>query len=218
MLEPSKMLSRVIVPALFDTLFMVFFVFVISTIIGFALSILLTCCDKNGLAPNSTAYKTLNTVVNILRSFPFIILIVAMIPITRLIVGTSIGKVAAIVPLVFAAAPFIARLIETCLKEVDVSLIEAAKSFGATNMQIVFKVMVKESIPSIILNLTLAIISILGLSAMAGAVGGGGLGAVAIIYGYQSFNNFALYTTVVILIIIVQIVQWIGNTLHKKLL
>ncbi|MFH0995116.1 MAG: methionine ABC transporter permease [Pseudomonadota bacterium] len=217
-MEPVKLFKMVIVPAVFNTMFMVSVTFIIAAGIGFVVAVLMVCCDDNGLTPHPLVYKVLDSIVNLLRSFPFIILIVAMIPITRMIVGTSIGKVAAIVPLVFASAPFIARLLETILKEVDFSVIEAARSFGATNIQIIFKVMVKEAIPSIVLNLTLAIISILGLSAMAGAVGGGGLGAVAIIYGYQSFDNFAMYSTVMILIILVQIIQWIGKFLYKMLL
>ncbi len=214
----ADLVQHVIIPAFFDTTFMVICTFVISTIIGFVLAILMVSCDEYGLSPNPSVYKVLNVIVNVLRSFPFIILIVAMIPITRLIVGTSIGRVAAIVPLVFASAPFIARLVETSLKEVNAGVIEAAQSFGATNKQIIFKVMIKEAIPSIVLNLTLAIITILGLSAMAGTVGGGGLGSVAIIYGYQSFNQFAMYFTVAILIVVVQILQYIGNWLYKKLL
>ena len=217
-MEPSKLFKLVIVPAMFDTAFMVSITFIIATIIGFTVAILMVCCDENGLTPHPVIYKLLDSIVNLLRSFPFIILIVAIIPITRILVGTSIGKVAAVVPLIFASAPFIARLFEGVLKEVDPNVIEAARSFGATNIQIVFKVMVKEAIPSIVLILTLAIISILGLSAMAGAVGGGGLGAVAITYGYQSFDNFAMYSTVIILVVVVQAIQWIGNMLYKMLL
>lgn len=216
-MEPAKLINLVIIPAFFNTIFMVSVTFVIAVAIGFVIAVLMVCCDKNGLTPHPVVYKALDSIVNVLRSFPFIVLIVAMIPVTRMIVGTSIGKVAAIVPLVFAAAPFIARLLETILKEVDVNIIEAARSFGATNTQIIFRVMVKESIPSIVLNLTVAIISILGFSAMAGAVGGGGLGAVAIIYGYQSFDNFAMYSTVAILIVLVQIIQWTGKLLYKML-
>ncbi len=217
-MEPATLFKMVIVPAILNTMFMVSVTFIIATSIGFAVAVIMVCCDDNGLTPHPVVHKTLDSIVNLLRSFPFIILIVAMIPITRIIVGTSIGKVAAIVPLVFASAPFIARLFETIFKEVDLSVIEAARSFGATNIQIIFKVMVKEAIPSIVLNLTLAIISILGLSAMAGAVGGGGLGAVAIIYGYQSFDDFAMYSTVMILIIAVALIQGIGKLLYKKLL
>ena len=152
-----------------------------------------------------------------LRSFPFIILIVAIIPFTRAIVGTSIGETAAIVPLTIAAAPFVARIIEGALKEVDPGVIEAAKSFGASNTQIIFKVMIKEAVPSIISGLTLTVISIIGYSAMAGSVGAGGIGKLAISYGFQRFNTEVMIVTVVILIIIVQALQSLGNYLYKKL-
>lgn len=145
------------------------------------------------------------------------ILIVAMIPITRLIVGTSIGETAAIVPITIGAAPFIARIIESSLNEVDKGLIEAAKSFGATKRQIVFKVMIKEAMPSIVSGITLSIISILGYTAMAGAVGAGGLGNIALIYGYQRFDTAVMVYTVIALIILVQIIQGVGNLAYKKL-
>lgn len=213
----SVLVNKIIVPSLVDTLYMILFSTVLSAILGFVLAIVLVVTDDKGIKPNKVVYSILSTVINILRSFPFIILAVAIIPFTRMVVGTSIGEKAAIVPLTIAAAPFIARLIESSLNEVNPSLIEAAKSFGASNSQIVFKVMLKEAIPSIISDLTLAIISILGLTAMAGAVGAGGLGAVGLTYGYQSFNDTIMYTTVILLIIVVQIVQFIGNIAYKKL-
>ena len=159
----------------------------------------------------------LGLIVNILRSFPFMILIVAMIPITRMIVGTSIGETAAIVPITVGSAPFIARLIESSLDEVDKGLIEAARSFGATNTQIIFKVMVKEATPSIITGITLSAITILGYTAMAGAVGAGGLGNVALMYGYQQFDKNVMIFTVVSLVVVVQIIQGLGDFLYKKL-
>lgn len=213
----SVLVNKIIVPSLVDTLYMILFSTVLSAILGFVLAIVLVVTDDKGIKPNKVVYGILSTVINILRSFPFIILAVAIIPFTRMVVGTSIGEKAAIVPLTIAAAPFIARLIESSLNEVNQSLIEAAKSFGASNTQIVFKVMLKEAIPSIISDLTLAIISILGLTAMAGAVGAGGLGAVGLTYGYQSFNDTIMYTTVILLVIVVQIVQFIGNIAYKKL-
>lgn len=213
----SVLVNKIIVPSLVDTLYMILFSTILSAILGFVLAIVLVVTDDKGIKPNKVVYSILSTVINILRSFPFIILAVAIIPFTRMVVGTSIGEKAAIVPLTIAAAPFIARLIESSLNEVNPSLIEAAKSFGASNSQIVFKVMLKEAIPSIISDLTLAIISILGLTAMAGAVGAGGLGAVGLTYGYQSFNDTIMYTTVILLIIVVQIVQFIGNVAYKKL-
>ena len=159
----------------------------------------------------------MSAIINVLRSVPFIILAVAIIPFTRIIVGTSVGENAAIVPLTIASSPFIARLIESSLKEVNPSLIEAAKSFGASNSQIIFKVMIKEAIPSIVSNLTLATITILGLTAMAGAVGAGGLGAVGLTYGYQSFNDTIMYSTVFLLMLVVGIIQVLGNLMYKKL-
>ena len=157
----------------------------------------------------------LDITVNTLRSFPFIILIIVFFPLTRLIVGTSIGTTAAIVPLTIGAAPFIARLIESALKEVDKGIIEAARSFGSSNFQIIFKVMFVEALPGIVASITLTLIVIIGFSAMAGAVGGGGLGSVAINYGYQRFRPDIMLYTVVILIIMVQIFQSLGNFIYK---
>lgn len=211
-----ELYSKLIFPSVWTTLYMVSVTVVIATVIGFTLAIILTITNADGLKPNQPVYRVLNTIINVIRSFPFIILLVSIIPLTRLIVGTSIGPKAAIVPLTVASSPFIARLIETSLRNVDSALIEAAKSFGATNSQIVFKVMVKESIPSIISNITMAIVAILGSTAMAGAVGAGGLGAIALTYGYQNFNDTIMYGTVVILIILVQLIQFVGNRLYDK--
>ncbi len=169
------------------------------------------------MQPNKIINSILGFIVNTLRSFPFIILVVAIIPLTRAIVGKSIGETAALVPLTIGAAPFIARVIEGALKEVDKGLIEAAKSFGASDFQIIFKVMVKEAMPSIISGITLSIISIIGYSAMAGAVGAGGVGAVALTYGYQRFDNAVMIYTVITLIIIVQLLQGAGNLAYRKL-
>ncbi|MBK1811320.1 ABC transporter permease [Clostridium sp. YIM B02505] len=213
----SQFFNLVLVPALGKTLYMVIISTIIASILGFILAIVLIVTDKNGLKPNKVIYSILDFIINIFRSFPFIILIVAIIPLTRFIVGKSIGETAALVPLTIGAAPFIARVIEGALKEVDKGLIEAAKSFGASDMQIIFKVMVKEALPSIISGITLSIISILGYSAMAGALGAGGLGAVALTYGYQRFDNQVMFYTVVTLIILVQILQSIGNLAYKKL-
>lgn len=207
----------VILKALSETIYMVFYSTLFSVLLGFIIAIILYITAEGGLKPNKMIYKVLDVIINILRSFPFIILIVAIIPLTRIIVGTSIGKEATIVPLTVAAAPFVARIIESSLKEVDSGVIEAAKSFGASDMQIVFKVVIKEAIPSIVSGLTLAIISIIGYSAMAGTVGGGGLGDLAIRYGYQRFQTDVMVETVIILIIIVQALQMLGNYLYKKL-
>ncbi|GAE02035.1 methionine ABC transporter permease [Clostridium botulinum B str. Osaka05] len=215
--EITTLIKQIILPSLWETIYMIIIATILSAVIGFILAIVLVITDEKGIKPNKIIYGILSAIINVLRSVPFIILAVAIIPFTRSVVGTSIGKDAAIVPLIIASAPFIARLIESSLKEVNPSLIEAAKSFGASNVQIIFKVMVKEAIPSINLNLTLATITILGLTAMAGAVGAGGLGAVGLTYGYQSFNDTIMYTTLVLLVIIVGIIQFAGNIIYKKL-
>lgn len=203
--------------ALGQTLIMVFFSTIFSVIIGFIVAIILTVTEPKGLKPNKVIYKVLDLIINILRGFPFVILMVFIIPVTKLIAGTFIGVKGAIVPLTIAAAPFVARVIESSLKEVDQGVIEAAKAFGASNTQIIFKVMIKEAIPSIISGLTLIIISIIGYSAMAGSVGGGGLGGLAITYGYQRFQTDIMIATVIILIILVQGLQSLGSYIYKKL-
>lgn len=212
----SKMIS-VMIEAVGQTIYMVFFSTLFASVLGFILGIVVTVTSPTGLKRNVFIYKFLDIVINVLRSFPFIILIVFIIPLTRAIVGTPIGETAAIVPLTIAAAPFVARIIESALKEVDPGVIEAAKSFGASNIQIVFKVMLKEAVPAIISGLTLTIINIIGYSAMAGSVGAGGLGKVAISYGYQRYQTDVMIVTVVILIIMVQGIQSLGNYLYKKL-
>lgn len=208
---------NIIIKELGATLYMVFFSTLFANILGFVFGIIAAITSPTGLKPNKVVYKILDTIINVLRSFPFIILIVAIIPLTRIIVGKSIGNTAAIVPLTIAAAPFVARIIESSLKEVDPGVIEAAKSFGSSDFQIIFKVMLKEAVPSIISGLTLTVISIIGYSAMAGSVGAGGLGKVAITYGYQGYRTDYMITTVIILIIIVQSLQSLGNCLYKKL-
>jgi D-methionine transport system permease protein len=204
-------------PAIAETLLMVIPSTILAVIIGFIPAIILTVTDQGGLKPNKAVYKSLDFIVNTLRSFPFIILMVVIIPFTRLIMGTSIGSLATIVPLTIAAAPFVSRVIESALKEVDPGVIEAAKSFGATNKQIIFKVMLKEAVPSIVSGITLTLISIIGYSAMAGTIGGGGLGALAVRYGYQRFQTDIMIVTVIVLIIIVQLLQSLGNYLYNKL-
>ncbi|CAB1247151.1 methionine ABC transporter, permease component [Clostridiaceae bacterium BL-3] len=213
--EFYNLIHQIVLPELGKTIYMVLIATLLSSIIGILLAIVLMITDREGLKPNKYIYQILNVFINIVRSFPFIILIVAIIPLTRIIVGTSIGEKAAIVPLTVVGAPYIARIIESSLKEVDKELIEAAKSFGASNFQIIFRIMVTEALPSIISGITLAIISILGCTAMAGAVGAGGLGAVALTYGYENFNYTIMYGTVFFLIILVQLIQSMGNFLYK---
>lgn len=210
-------LTEILGEALLQTLYMIIVPTIVATILGFIMAVILVVTKPRGLKPNKTVYSILGFIVNMVRSFPFIILLIALIPFTRFIVGTSIGETAAIVPITIGAAPFIARVIETALNEVDEGLIEAAKSFGATNLQIIFKVIVKEAMPSIVSGITLSIISILGCTAMAGTVGAGGLGKVAIVYGHQRFDTSVMVYVVVTLIIMVQVIQSAGDLAYKKL-
>ena len=210
-------MTEILLEAFKETLIMVFFSTVFSVLLGGVLAIILVMTGPKGLRENKGLFNILDGIINILRSFPFIILMVAIIPVTRAIVGRSTGTEAAIVPLTIAAAPFVARIIESALKEVDNGVIEAAKSFGASDFQIIFKVMFKEAIPSIISGLTLAVINIIGYSAMAGSIGAGGLGDLAIRYGYQRYQTDVMIVTVIVLIIIVQLLQSLGNYFYKKL-
>ena len=205
------------VKASYETLYMVFGTTFFSVILGFIPAIVLVLTAPDGLKPNKIVYQILDFIVNTIRSFPFIILLILVIPVTRAIVGTSLGSTAAIVPLTISAIPFVARVIESALRSVDPGLIEAAKSFGASDIQIIFRVYFKEAFPSIISGIILTMISIIGYTAMAGSVGGGGLGDVAIRRGYQAYNLKYLFVTSIILIVIVQIIQNIGNYLYKKL-
>ena len=206
-----------IIPAFFATLKMLVISGILSTIFGFIFGVILVVTEKGGLCENVVVNRILDFLVNTIRSFPFIILLISIIPFTRLIVGTSIGETAALVPLTVACSPFMARIFQNSFKEVDPALIEAAQSFGASKVQIIVKVMLKESVPSIISGLCLAIINLLGCTAMAGAVGAGGLGATALTYGYQNFNQEIMYSICVILIILVAIIQYFGDWIYKKL-
>jgi len=206
-----------IVEALWETIVMVSVSFIFSIIIGIVLGILLVITRKGHLWEQPLLFSILNGIVNVFRSVPFIILMVAVIPFTRLVVGTSIGTMAAVVPLVIYAGPYIARLIENSLLEVDPGVIEAAEAMGATPTQIIVRFLIPEALSSLLLGFTIAMIGLVGASAMAGAVGGGGLGDLAITYGYQRFDTVVLYITVGILIIMVQILQSTGNVLSKKI-
>ena len=189
----------------------------IGSVFGIPLGILLHVTDNGGVHPMPIFNKVLGWIINAVRSTPFIILLVAIIPLTRVIAGTSIGTAAAVVPLTIAVAPFIARLVETSLREVDKGLIEAAQAMGATNLQIVMKVLLPEAMPGIVAGLTISLVSLVGYSAMAGAIGGGGLGDVAIRYGYSRWDTKILLATVVLLVILMQIIQIVGSRLSKKL-
>ena len=203
--------------ALGETVYMVAVSMAVATALGVPLGVLLSATGKGGILEARALNKALGAVVNIIRSIPFIILMVAIIPLTRLIVGTAIGTTAAMVPLIIAAVPFIGRQVETSLAEVPYGLVEAALSMGATPLQIIRRVLLPEAMPSIVAQLTTVIISLVGESAMAGAIGGGGLGDLAIRYGYQRFRPDVMIATVVILIILVQLVQFAGNLLAKRL-
>lgn len=208
-------MTEILLSALAETLYMSLVSTFLAVIIGFGLAVVLILTAKGGLRENKTIYSILDLVINTLRSFPFIILMIVLFPLTKLLIGQSIGTTAAIIPLTIGAAPFVARLIESALKEVDVGVIEAAKSFGANDFQIIFKVMYVEALPAIISVVTLTLITVIGFSAMAGAVGGGGLGDVAIKYGYYRFQVDTMIYTVIILIALVQIVQSIGDYFYK---
>ncbi len=199
-----------------------FYVTVVATffaiVLGMPLGILLVVGDKDGVLPLPKAVlSTLNIVINLLRSVPFLILMIMAFPLARLIVGTTIGTVASIVPLVIAAFPFVARLVESSLREVNPNIIEAAQSMGASPFQIISKVMLPESVPSLISNVTIAITTILGYSAMSGIIGGGGLGKIAINYGYYRYKYLIMLLAVVLLVILVQIFQSVGTKLATKL-
>lgn len=205
--------------ATLETLSMVLWSTVFSLILGFPLGILLCVTDPvSGITPKPVLNQVLSRIVNILRSFPFIILMILLFPLSRIIVGTSIGTRATIVPLSIAAAPFVARIIETSLKEVDPGVIQAAKAMGSTNMQIIVKVLVPEAMPSLVSGITLTIINLIGYSAMAGAIGGGGLGDLAIRYGYQRFRTDIMIAAVVVILILVEVIQFIGTKISSKLM
>ena len=203
--------------ALGETVYMVVVSMIVASLIGIPLGVLLATTAKGQILECMPLNRVIGAVVNALRSIPFIILMVAIIPFTRFIVGTSIGTTAAMVPLVLASIPFIGRQVETSLREVPAGLVEAALSMGATPYQIVRRVLLPESMPSIVAQLTTVVIALVGESAMAGAIGGGGLGDLAIRYGYQRFRPDIMIATVVILIVLVQIVQFLGNRLANGL-
>ncbi|QFU15700.1 methionine ABC transporter permease [Microvirga thermotolerans] len=213
----SPEMIRLLAGATGETLLMVAISAGLGTLFGLPLGVFLATSGRGELFAAPWANRALGVVVNATRSTPFIILVVAIIPFTRLIAGTSIGTNAAIVPLTVAATPFIARLIEGAIREVDQGLIEAARAFGATPLQIVLKVLIPEAMPGIVLGLTLAVVSLIGYSAMVGAVGGGGLGDLGIRYGYQRFMPEMMLAVVVVLIVLVQALQSLGDLLARRL-
>lgn len=204
--------------ATLETLFMVFVASLIATVVGLPFGIILFLTRKNNFLANPFLYQSLSSIVNVTRSIPFVILMIAVIPFTRLLVGSSIGTNAAIVPLSLCAIPFLTRLTESALLEVNKGLIEAGMAMGATPLQIIQKFLIPEALPGIINALTLMIVNLVGYSAMAGAVGGGGLGDLAIRYGYQRFDVGMMIMTIIIMVVIVQLIQWTGDWFVKKLL
>lgn len=196
-----------------ETLYMVFFSTLFSLLIGFPIGILLTVTKEGNILERPKLNKVLDFIINTLRSFPFIILMILLFPLSRIIVGTTIGSTAAIVPLSISAAPFVARMIEGALNEADKGLIEASSSMGANNWTIIFKVMIPETMPHIIHGITVTVISLIGFSAMAGTIGAGGLGDLAIRFGYQRFKTDIMVYAVIVIIIVVQILQSLGNYL-----
>ncbi|WP_428770982.1 methionine ABC transporter permease [Treponema sp. HNW] len=196
-----------------QTLIMVFSSTFFSVLLGLPVGILLCTSDPAGIRPRPLLYQVLTRIVNVLRSFPFIILMILLFPLSRILAGTSIGTAATIIPLSIAAAPFAARIIETALKEVDAGVVQAARAMGSTNMQIIVKVLLPEALPSLTAGITLTIINLIGYSAMAGAIGGGGLGDLAIRYGYQRFRPDVMAASVAVILILVEIIQAAGSKL-----
>ena len=212
---------NLVMQSTWQTVVMVFLSTIFSLILGFPIGVLLHVTgseDHGGIIPHPVFCSVLSRIVNILRSFPFLILMIVLMPLSRLIIGTSIGTMATVIPLSIAAAPFVARVIETSLKEVDPGVVQAAKAMGSTNWQIIYKVLIPEALPSLVSGVTLTIINLIGYSAMAGAIGGGGLGDLAIRYGYQRFRPSYMFAAVVIIIVMVELIQFIGDRISARLL
>lgn len=213
----SSEVTEMIIRGIGESLYMTIGATVFGYLLGLPVGILLAVTDKAGIHPNAAVYKVFDVIVNILRSIPFLILLILLIPLTRAIVGKSYGPTATIVPLVIAAAPFIARMVESSLKEVDAGVVEAARSMGADNFTIITKVLLVEARTSLVVGSTIALGTILGYSAMAGSVGGGGLGDIAIRYGYHRYETDIMTVTVILLIVLVQIFQTIGMRVASRL-
>lgn len=208
-------MTEMILQGIFETLYMTIVSTLIAYVIGLPLGVILVISDRSGIKPMPTLNAVISFVVNIFRSIPFLILLVAIIPFTRLVVGTMLGSTAAIVPLTVAAAPFVARMVETSLKEVDSGVVEAAESMGASVWQIIRKVLLPEAKPSLITNATVTVITVLGYSAMAGFTGGGGLGDIATRYGLYKFDTATMWLVVLIIVVIVQVLQEVGLRIAK---
>ena len=212
-----KDMFKMLADGTWDTLYMVLISTLLGYVIGLPLGVLLTITDVDGISPNKVVYKILDVIINVTRSIPFLILLILIMPFTKLVVGKSYGTTATIVPLTIAAAPLIARMVESSLKEVDKGVIEAAFSMGASGFTIIRKVLVTEARTSLLVGVTIALGTILGYSAMAGVIGGGGLGDIAIRYGYYRYETGIMIVTVAVLVILMQILQWAGMLLSKKI-
>ena len=212
----SQQIINLLLQGFLETVQMTVISTVVAVLLGVPLGVILVITSRGHIMQNEAVNKVLGAIVNATRSIPFIILMVAIIPFTRLVAGTSIGTTAACVPLTLAAIPFLARLVETAIKEVNGGVIEAAQSMGATPLQIIWKVLLPEALPTLIDNITVLIVNLISYSAMAGAIGGGGLGDIAIRYGYQRFQGDVMLATIVILIVLVQAIQSLGDYLSRK--
>lgn len=212
----SQQIINLLLQGFLETVQMTVISTVVAVLLGVPLGVILVITSRGHIMQNESVNKVLGAIVNATRSIPFIILMVAIIPFTRLVAGTSIGTTAACVPLTLAAIPFLARLVETAIKEVNSGVIEAAQSMGATPLQIIWKVLLPEALPTLIDNITVLIVNLISYSAMAGAIGGGGLGDIAIRYGYQRFQGDVMLATIIILIVLVQVIQSVGDYLSRK--
>ena len=212
---------NLVLQSTWQTVVMVFLSTIFSLILGFPIGVLLHVTgseEHGGIIPHPVFCSIISRIVNILRSFPFLILMIVLMPLSRLIIGTSIGTMATVIPLSIAAAPFVARVIETSLKEVDPGVVQAAKAMGSSNWQIIRKVLIPEALPSLVSGVTLTIINLIGYSAMAGAIGGGGLGDLAIRYGYQRFRPSYMVAAVIIIIVMVELIQFVGDRISARLM
>ena len=215
----AQMIFNLVSQATVQTPLMVLFSTIFSVLLGLPLGVLLFTTDPiSGISPHPVLNQVLSRIVNVLRSFPFIILMILLFPLSRFLLHTSIGTKATIVPLSIAAAPFVARVIETALKEVDPGVIQAAKAIGSTNWQIIYKVLLPEALPALVDGITLTVINLIGYSAMAGAIGGGGLGDLAIRYGYQRFRTDIMFVAVVVILVLVEVIQAVGTKISARMM
>lgn len=213
----NQQITDLLLAGIGETFYMVIFSTIFSYLLGVPLGVILFITDKNGIKQNRIINIICGFIVNVIRSVPFLILLITILPFTRLLVGTTIGSTATVVPLVVAAAPFVARMVESSLKEVDPGVIEAAKAFGSSTWQIVYKVLLPEAKPSLFVGVIISFVTIIGYSAMAGFVGGGGLGSIAVNYGYYRYQTDVMLVTIAVLVVIVQVFQVIGLKLVNKL-